>query len=104
LDGLSDAPLPGAVRASLTRWTRQGTEVWLERTLLLRVTEEELMQEIVAAPETGRYIDRLVGPTLAVVAEEDWPRLVAALAELGLLADVVGVGDSGIRSADPSNL
>jgi hypothetical protein len=94
LDGLSDAPLPQAVRSSLTRWGERGTEVWLERTLLLRVADAALLQQIVAAPQTGRYVGRVVGPTVAVVTEKDWPKLVATLAEMGLLAELVGVRDA----------
>lgn len=87
LDSLSDAPLPQGVRSSVTRWAGRGTEVWLERTVLLRVADEEVLEQILAAPQTRRYVGRVVGPTAAVVAEEDWSRLMEALAELGLMAD-----------------
>lgn len=89
LDGLNDAPLPKTVRSSLTRWGERGTEVWLERTVLFRTTDEATLQQILAAPTTSRYLGRVVGPTAAVVAEKDWPGLVAALAALGFLAKIV---------------
>jgi hypothetical protein len=94
LEGLNDASLPQGVRSSLTRWARQGTEVWLEHTLLLRVADEKVLEQILAAPQTKRYVGRVVGPTAAVVAEEDWSRLTAALVELGLMAELVEVQDS----------
>ena len=88
LDGLSDAPLPNAVQSSLTRWAERGTEVWLEQTVILSVVDEGVMQQIVASPRAGPLIGRLVGPTTAMVAERDWPKLVGVLAELGLLAEL----------------
>jgi hypothetical protein len=88
LDDLSDTPLPGAVSSSLMRWAQRGTEVWIERAVLLRVADEAVLQEILASPKTGPYVERTVGATVAVVAEEHWPRLLDALAELGLLAKV----------------
>jgi len=91
LEELSDAPLPSVVSSSLKRWAERGTEVWLERTLLLRVANETVLQEILASPATGRYVERVIGATAAVVAEEDWSRLLKGLAELGLLAEVVGI-------------
>jgi hypothetical protein len=94
LESLNDAPLPQGVRSSVTRWARQGTEVWLERALLLRVSDKEVLEQILAAPQARRYVSRVVGPTAAVVAEEDWSRLAAALVELGLMAELIGVQDA----------
>jgi hypothetical protein len=91
LDGLSSAPLPEAVRSSLTRWDERGTEVWLERAVLLRVTDEAVMEHIIASPTAGRYVGRRIGPTVAAVSERDWPGLLDALVDLGLLAEVVGI-------------
>ena len=93
LEDVSDAPLPDGVQASLTRWSQQGTEVWLERTVLLRVADEAVMQQIEAAPEAAHYVQRLVSPTVAVVTAQDWPDLLIALAGLGLLADLAGIED-----------
>jgi hypothetical protein len=89
LSELSAAPLPETVRSGLSRWHQEGTEVWLEEVVLLRVTSEELLQQIVNQPKTGRYIKRVLGPTAAVVSQKDWSRLRTALAESGLLAEVV---------------
>jgi hypothetical protein len=93
LDGLSDKPLPKAVKSSLERWAERGTEIWIERTVLLRVTDEALMQQIVGSPKTSRYVGRAAGSTAAVVAEKDWPKLLEALAELGLMAELAGMRD-----------
>jgi hypothetical protein len=91
LEGLSAAPLPQALQASLARWAKQGSEVWLERVTLLRVSDEALLQQIMSSPKTSRYVERVIGPTAAVVKEKDWPRLLDALAELGFLAEASGI-------------
>jgi hypothetical protein len=91
LESLSDAPLLPVVRASLDRWDAQGTEVRLERTILLRVTTEAVMKQVMASPKASRHVERIIGPTHAVVKEQDLPRFVSALAELGLLAELVGL-------------
>ena len=94
LDGLCDDPTPEAVRSSVTRWAQRGTEVWLERVLLLRVADERVLQEILASPQASRHIERTLGPTVAAVAEQDWERLVVILAELGLLTELIDVGEA----------
>jgi hypothetical protein len=88
LDGLDDAPLPPGLQSSVTRWAERGTEVWLERVLLLRASDETVLQQILDAPQTKPYIIRIVGPAAVVVAEDDWPRLMEALVELGLLIEL----------------
>jgi hypothetical protein len=95
LDELSETPLPGPVRACLTRWFERGTELWLERVVLLRVSSQDVLKQILDAPQTRRYVQRVIGPTAAAVAEEDWQRLVEALAEIGLLAEMEGLTEIG---------
>jgi hypothetical protein len=94
LAGLGDAPLPKAVSASLKRWADQGTEVWLEKTVLLRVSEESVMQQITSSSKTGPYIIKMLNPSVAIVAEKDWLALIAGLAELGFVADLDDFADS----------
>ncbi len=90
LDGLSKAPLPPAVEACVTRWGERGTEAWLEPILLLQVKDVKVMQRILTGGRANRYVARVLSPTAIIVAEQDWPALVDALVELGLLVDVRG--------------
>jgi hypothetical protein len=94
LDGLTAAPLSKSVSSSLERWNDRGTEVWLEQTTLLRVKDEQVMQQILKSPKASRYIGPVQSPTIALVAEKDWPNLVSSLAELGFLAELIGLHDS----------
>ncbi|MDY7078885.1 MAG: helicase-associated domain-containing protein [Chloroflexota bacterium] len=84
-------PVPRFVEAALTRWEARGTEARLERVLLLRLSNEEMMAQITSSPHIRRLIHERIGPKAALVRERDWPRLVVALGEMGLLADVVAL-------------
>ena len=91
LQSLTEAPLPQTVVRSLEEWYRRGTQVWLERALLLRVESPDVMQRIMASAQVAKYVDRTLSATTAVVAKNNWHQLVAALAELGFLVDPVGL-------------
>ncbi|HIE39721.1 MAG TPA: hypothetical protein EYP77_11790, partial [Anaerolineae bacterium] len=83
--------VPRTLERALARWARHGPQVRLEQGLLLRVQDEGLMQRIATTPATRRFIREIVGPTTALVAPADWPRLARALVEQGLLPDVKGL-------------
>ncbi len=87
-------PLPRFVEAALKRWEVRGAEARIERAVLLRLSSEELMAQVVSAPPTRRFIREQVGPTVALVNARDWPRLVPALGEMGLLPDIVALEES----------
>ena len=90
------APVPRFIEAALTRWEARGGEVQIERSVLLRLPSEELMAQVVSSSRIRHLIKEQLGPTAAVVREQDWPRLVIALGEMGLLPEVAGLdGDEG---------
>ena len=94
LSQITDAPVPRFVEAALTRWETRGAEARLERAVLLHLSSEELMAQITSSPPTRRLIHKQIGPTVALVRERDWPRLVVALGEIGLLPDVIALEES----------
>jgi hypothetical protein len=57
---------------------------------LLRVTDQSVMQKILASNRARQCVTQKISETVATVAAKDWPQLRDALAELGLLADVKG--------------
>ena len=85
------APVPRFIEAALTRWEARGGEVQIKRSVLLRLPSEELMAQVVSSSRIRHLIEEQVGPTAAVVREQDWPRLVIALGEMGLLPEVAGL-------------
>ena len=91
LGQVSNAPVPRFLEAALSRWEARGAEARLEQMVVLHLSSEELMAQVTSSPRTRHLIGEQVGPTTAVVRTPDWPRLVAALGELGLLPDVSGL-------------
>jgi hypothetical protein len=89
-----DAPIPRSIEAALTRWDARGTEARLERAVVLRLASEELMAQVMASPPALRLIREQIGPAAALVLEKDWPRLIMALGDMGLVPDVVALEDS----------
>ncbi len=94
LDDVTDGPVPRSFRVALTRWDDRGTEAWLERSILLRLATEELMNEAMSSRRVGRLIRERTGPTTALVSERDWSRVAAGLEEMGLLPSVVGLTEN----------
>jgi hypothetical protein len=92
----TSAPVPQFVEAALTRWEARGAEARLERAVLLRVSSEGLMAQVVSSPLTRHLINEQVGPTAAVVRERDWARLVVALGKMGLLPDVIRLEEDSV--------
>ncbi|MGD2148457.1 MAG: helicase-associated domain-containing protein [Anaerolineae bacterium] len=88
LGGLTNVPVARSVEAALTRWAARGVEARLERTAILRVFGEGLMDQVVRSRKLGGLILERVGPSAATVREQDWERIIGALEELGLLAEV----------------
>jgi hypothetical protein len=91
LGDLIKAPVPRSVEAALTRWDARGTEARLARTVLLRLSSEELMDQVTSSPTLSRLIQERIGPTTATVHEKDWERVIGALAKMGLLPEVDGL-------------
>lgn len=85
------APVPRFLEDALTRWETRGAEARLEHGMLLRLSSEKLMAQASASPSARRLIQEQIGPTTALVRERDWPRLVVALGEMGILPDVAAV-------------
>jgi hypothetical protein len=55
---------------------------------MLRISSEELMNQVTASPTLSRLILERIGPTAATVREQDWERVIGALEDLGLLPEV----------------
>jgi hypothetical protein len=91
LGQVTGTPVPRFIEAALTRWEARGTEARLERAVLLRFSSEDLMAQVTSSPRTRHLIREQIGPAAALVHERDWPRLVAALGELGLLIDIIAL-------------
>jgi len=91
LEEATGGRVPHTLKPALGRWSRRGQEVQLAQGVLLRVHDEALLRELIADPSIRCFVREVIGPTAALVAPGDWPRLAQALVERGLLPDVVGL-------------
>lgn len=78
---------PVLVRA-LKRWEIHGSEARVEQLTVLRVSRPEVLTEL-RASRAARFLGEPLGPTAVVIKTEALPKVTAALAELGLLPDVI---------------
>ena len=80
------APVPPTVVQAIQRWENKGTEARLETHTILRVSSPEVLEEL-RKSRAGRFLDESLGPAAVVVKPGAGAKVLAALAELGLLAE-----------------
>jgi hypothetical protein len=87
----SAAEIPPAFVKSLKRWELNGTEARVEVQTVLRVSRPEVLEEL-RKSKAGRFLGETLGPVTVIVKPGAQSKVLAALAELGLLAEM---SDSG---------
>ena len=84
----TNGTVPPAMVKALKRWEQHGSEARVESLLVLRVSRPEIMEEM-RASKAGKFFGELLSPTAVVVKSGAIQKVMAALAELGLLAEVI---------------
>lgn len=82
----SAAPLPPPFVKALQRWEQNGTEARVESLVVLKVSRPEVLSEL-RASKAGRFLGEIIGPTTVAIQAGAEARVMAALAELGILAE-----------------
>ncbi len=80
------AEIPPAFVRALKRWEANGTEARVENPVVLRVSRPEVLEELRKSRAT-RFLGEILGPTTVVVKRGAQSKVLAALAEMGLLAE-----------------
>jgi len=80
------APIPPPFVRALQRWEMNGTEARLESLVVLKVSKPEVLKELKES-RAGRFLGEQLGPVTVVVKPGAQSKVMAALAELGLLAE-----------------
>lgn len=80
--------VPPALVRALKRWEASGPEARVESLLVLRVSKPEVIEEM-RKSKAGKFLGELLSPTAVVVKSGAIEKVMAALAELGLLAEVI---------------
>jgi hypothetical protein len=81
------APIPPAFALALQRWEANGTEARVERMVVLKVSKPEVLKELKES-KAGRFLGEQLGPVTVVIKPGAQDKILAALAELGLLANI----------------
>ena len=87
LERAGESPLPPSLLEALTRWEEKGQEAFIEKTIVLRVKEAQVLEKLQSNASTSRYLHEKLGPTTVVVQERDLEKLCSAAAKLGILID-----------------
>ncbi len=80
------AGIPPVLMKALKRWEVNGTEARVESQIVLRVSRPEVLIEL-RKSKAARFLGEMLGPTAVIVKAGAVPKVLAALTELGLLAE-----------------
>ncbi|HEX8992696.1 MAG TPA: helicase-associated domain-containing protein [Anaerolineales bacterium] len=80
------AGVPPVLLKALKRWDANGTEARAETQVILKVTRPEVLEEL-RNSKAARFLGEPLGPTSIVIKAGAQAKVMAALAELGLLAE-----------------
>jgi len=83
----ADHDFPPTLTKALQRWAAKGTEVKVTRAVIVQVKDAAILKRLQESPRTRSIPIEVLGPTAARINEKDWPKLVALLAEAGVLVD-----------------
>jgi len=81
----STTGLPPAFIKALKRWEIHGTEARIETQAVLRVSSQDVLEEL-RKSRAGRFLGESLGPVTTVVKPGAQTKVLNALAEMGLLA------------------
>jgi hypothetical protein len=87
LEQTADQGVPPTLIKAIQRWAAKGTEVKVERAVIVQVKDAAILKRLQESPKTRGLSIEPLGPTAARINEKDWPKLVSILAEAGVLVD-----------------
>ncbi len=91
----TDAGVPPILIKALKRWEANGTEVRAEPQVVLRVSRPEILEEL-RRSKAARFLGESLGPASVIIKAGAQSKVMAALAEMGLLAeDVTQIEQAG---------
>jgi len=82
----STGGIPPVLVKALKWWEANGTEARVQTQVVLRVSRPEVLEEL-RKSKAARFLGEMLGPTTVVIKEGAQSKVLAALAELGLLAE-----------------
>jgi len=83
----TDAGIPPSLIKALRRWEVNGTEARVQTQVILKVSKPEVLEEM-RKSKAAKFLGEILSPTTVVVKSGAIPKVLEALTELGLLAEV----------------
>jgi hypothetical protein len=83
----TNSAVPPALVKALKQWEAHGTEARVKNLLVLRVSKPEIVDEL-RKSKAGKFLGEVLSPTAVVIKNGAESKVLAALAEMGLLAEV----------------
>jgi hypothetical protein len=90
------SPIPPPFVRALQRWEANGTEAKLESLVILKVSKPEVLKEL-RESKAGRFLGEQLGPVTVVIKPGAQAKVLAALAELGFLAESLEINGQDER-------
>ena len=84
----SEAGIPPVIVKALKRWEVNGTEARVQTQVILKVGRPEILEEM-RKSKAAKYLGEVLSPTTVVVKSGAIQKVIDALTELGLLAEVI---------------
>ena len=82
----AEAGIPPTLVKALKSWESRGTEARLQSQVILRVSRPEILEEL-RKSRAARFLGESLGPTSVVIKSGAQSKVLAALTEMGLLAE-----------------
>jgi XPB/Ssl2-like helicase family protein len=84
----TEAGIPPSLVKALKRWEVNGTEARVQTQVILKVSKPEVLEEM-RKSKAAKFLGEVLSPTTVVVKSGAIQKVLEALTELGLLAEVV---------------
>jgi hypothetical protein len=83
----ADAGIPPMLIKALKRWETNGTEARVQTQVILKVSKPEVLEEM-RKSKAAKFLGEVLSPTTVIVKSGAIQKVMEALTELGLLAEV----------------
>jgi hypothetical protein len=84
----SEAGIPPSLLRALKRWEVNGTEARVQTQVILKVSKPEILEEM-RRSRASKFLGEVLSPTTVIIKGGAVQKVMEALAELGLLTEVV---------------
>ena len=84
----TDAGIPPTLVKALKRWEVNGTEARVQTQVILKVSRPEVLEEM-RKSKAAKFLGEVLSPTTVIVKSGAIQKVMEALTELGLLAEVM---------------